>query len=244
MDYAESEAVFDSVGLNPQLFLNEVLNTVDDLVDDAFNYYLQQASTKLRIEGTDRSQHLTKGVGLLHKMIQSVLDKRLAMWEEYCLAHCFQVPEGFSLRKNDDLLVDSSACQDALCSPDLDAQLDSLRSKLDEVGKESVALNRELQALEHQSTSNGNFAALVTEAVQLYEPDSFQGMFQEMTRTALELHTKMGKLKTRRMEEGKRIKTERIFAPKKDLSLINDTTGISDEKLEDLQEFIGTLKNM
>ena len=47
----------------------------------------------------------------------------------------------------------------------------------------------------------------------------------EMTRTASELHTKMGKLKTRRMEEAKRIKTERLFAPKKDLSTMKDTTG-------------------
>ena len=47
-----------------------------------------------------------------------------------------------------------------------------------QVSKESVALNQELQALEHQSTSNGNFAALVNEAVQLSEQNSFQGMFQ------------------------------------------------------------------
>lgn len=41
MEGSESEAVFDSLNLNPQLFINEVINTVDDLVDDAFNYFQQ-----------------------------------------------------------------------------------------------------------------------------------------------------------------------------------------------------------
>ena len=33
-------------------------------------------------------------------MIQGVLDKRLEMWEKYCLRHCFSVPEGFSMPKS------------------------------------------------------------------------------------------------------------------------------------------------
>nr|KJB84176.1 hypothetical protein B456_N008500 [Gossypium raimondii] len=44
-------------------------------------------------------QH-AKGVNYIRNMIQSSLDKRLAMWEKYCLCHCFTVPEGFSLPKN------------------------------------------------------------------------------------------------------------------------------------------------
>ena len=32
-------------------------------------------------------------------MIQGVLDKRLEMWEKYCLRHCFAVPEGFLMPK-------------------------------------------------------------------------------------------------------------------------------------------------
>nr|KJB44367.1 hypothetical protein B456_007G248400 [Gossypium raimondii] len=39
-------------------------------------------------------------VNYIRNMIQSSLDKRLAMWEKYCLRHCFMVPEGFSLPKN------------------------------------------------------------------------------------------------------------------------------------------------
>ena len=38
-DSEESEAVFESLNVNPQLFINETLNTVDDLVDDAFLFF-------------------------------------------------------------------------------------------------------------------------------------------------------------------------------------------------------------
>ncbi|KAH7528841.1 hypothetical protein FEM48_Zijuj05G0120600 [Ziziphus jujuba var. spinosa] len=210
MEETQSGAVFDSLNLNPQLFVNTVLNAVDDLVDDAFNdFYLQS------------------GVGIIQKMVHSVMDKRLALWEKYCLAHCFDVPEGISLRKNNDSSADSSICQDALSSPDLDADLDSLRNKLTAVVKESAALNKELEALEHQTT----FAALLNEAVELYEKNSFQGMLQEMTRTASELRTKLGKFKTRRLEETKHTNTEKLSAPKKDLSMMDYSRGNSSEQL-------------
>lgn len=52
-----------------------------------------------------------------------------------------------------------------------------------------------------------------------------------MTRTASELHTKMGKLKIRWMEEAKHNKTERLFAPKKDLSMLDYGKGNIDMKL-------------
>lgn len=39
---SESDAIFESVmNLNPQLFFNEVLNTVDDFVLDTFDFYFQ-----------------------------------------------------------------------------------------------------------------------------------------------------------------------------------------------------------
>lgn len=47
MEGSESEAVFNSLNLNPQLFINETLNTVDDLVDEAFNFYLQYSLSPL-----------------------------------------------------------------------------------------------------------------------------------------------------------------------------------------------------
>lgn len=44
MEGSESEAIFDSLNLNPQIFINETLNTVDDLFSDAFDFYLRSLS--------------------------------------------------------------------------------------------------------------------------------------------------------------------------------------------------------
>nr|GMD34031.1 protein MIS12 homolog [Ipomoea batatas] len=99
MEGSESEKIFDSFNLNPQLFINEVINSVDDLVDEAFDFFQQEAAVNLKTEGTDRSDDLKKGVAYIRNMVQLALDKRLSMWEKYCLRHCFTVPEGFSLPK-------------------------------------------------------------------------------------------------------------------------------------------------
>ncbi|TXG51556.1 hypothetical protein EZV62_024080 [Acer yangbiense] len=140
----------------------------------------RQASSHLKSDGTDRSQDLSKGVTYISNMIQTVLDKRLGMWEKYCLHHCFAVPEGFSLPQSNELPGESSMSKDALYDPDLDAQLDSLRDKLSAVGKESGQLSRELHALEKQSFSSDRFAGLASEALQLYEQHSVHDMFQEV----------------------------------------------------------------
>lgn len=39
MEGSKSEAVFDALNVNPQLFVNEILNSVDDIVDDGFKFY-------------------------------------------------------------------------------------------------------------------------------------------------------------------------------------------------------------
>lgn len=45
MEGGESEKIFDSFNLNPQLFINEVINSVDDLVDEAFDFFQQYESS-------------------------------------------------------------------------------------------------------------------------------------------------------------------------------------------------------
>ncbi|XP_065031838.1 protein MIS12 homolog isoform X2 [Musa acuminata AAA Group] len=59
MEGSESEAVFDAYNLNPQRFLNEVLNAVDDMVDGAFDFCLHQAS-QITGPGADRSEELAR----------------------------------------------------------------------------------------------------------------------------------------------------------------------------------------
>lgn len=244
MEGSENEAVFDSLNLNPQLFINEVINTVDDLVDDAFNYFQQEALTSLKVQGTDRAEDLAKGITRIRKLVQSNVDKRLVMWERYCLEHCFEVPEGFVLPKSDESPVDSSIYQHAIGDPEVDAQLDLLRNKLTKVGEESAALNRELQLLERQSVSSDRLSVLINETLQLYDQNSFHEMFQEMVKTSSELKMKTAKLKTRKAEEAKRNKIDRIYNRYNDSSTMNYSKGFSGAKLEDLQEFLDNMKTM
>ncbi|KAF2325495.1 hypothetical protein GH714_029543 [Hevea brasiliensis] len=133
-------------------------------------------------------------------------------------------------------------CHDVICDPDLDAQLDSLRNRLTLIGKESSEMNRELQALERQSASSDSCAALVNEALQLYEQNSAHDMLLEMMRTASELRTKVEKLRTKRIEDAGCIRTKRICDPDRDLLTSNH--GLFNAKLEDLQEFLGDLKKI
>jgi hypothetical protein len=44
MEGSKSEAVFDSMNLNPQIFINEAINSVEDYVDQAFDFYARFVS--------------------------------------------------------------------------------------------------------------------------------------------------------------------------------------------------------
>ncbi|KAL2338260.1 hypothetical protein Fmac_012706 [Flemingia macrophylla] len=238
MELSDSEAIFSALNLNPQLFCNEVLNSVDDMLDEAFDFFYQDASAKLNIGATQRSQDLKKGVDCIRQRVQSVLDKRLAAWESYILRHCFALPQGFRMPNSDEANgkgLDPGAAFD----PDIDAHLDSLREKLTEVGKESEMLNQEVQALERKSTVNAGY---INEAVQLYEQNSMHELFQEFMTTASELGMKMGKLNSSMIEETDQMKTKKITGMA--LSTINTAKGFSNMTLENLEEFASVMKSM
>ncbi|WJX95655.1 hypothetical protein P8452_76946 [Trifolium repens] len=238
---SESDAVFESLNLNPQLFFNEILNTVDDFFLETFDFFFQEASTKLNTEATQRSQHLRQGVDYIRQKVQSVLDQKLAVWEKYCLYHCFSLPEGFRLPNT---LNDESSGNDivtgATSDQELDAQLELLRKKLAEVGKESEMLSQEIHALERQSSHNARY---INEAVQLFEQNSYTELFQEIMATASELRLKMGKLNTNMIEETGKMEAKRIDNNKMDISAIFAAKGLSNTKLEDLQEFATLMKS-
>ncbi|XP_020228240.1 protein MIS12 homolog isoform X2 [Cajanus cajan] len=200
MEGTESEAIFGALNLDPQLFCNEVLNSVDDILHEAFDFFYQDASAKLNIEATQRSQDLKKD-------------------------------------ESNENGLDSGAA----FNPEIDAQLDSLREKLTEVGKESEVLNQEIQALERKSTVNAGF---INEAVQLYEQNSMHEMFHEIMTTASELGMKMGKLNSSMIEETDQMKIKKIYSTEMDLSAINSAKGLSNLKLENLEEFASVMKSM
>ncbi|KAJ8752443.1 hypothetical protein K2173_004079 [Erythroxylum novogranatense] len=201
MERSESEAVFESLSLNPQIFINETLNTVDYLLDDAFHFFSQEASKLLRTEGTERSQSLSRGIAYIRNKIQSDLDTRLGMWEKYCLHHCFSLPKGFHLPESTEPIDENLVEQAELCDPALDMRLSSLRDRLTMIGKESAELNHELRELERQSASRDRCAAIVKEVLESYEQNSVHELFEEMTRTASELHVKIEDLGTRRAKD-------------------------------------------
>ncbi|RWV81199.1 hypothetical protein GW17_00057406 [Ensete ventricosum] len=271
MEGSESEAVFDAYNLNPQRFLNEVLNAVDDMVDGAFDFCLQQAPQITGL-GADRSEELARGVSSLHHLTQAVLDKRMSMWEKYCLRHCFSIPDGFVLPKTVGFSIKIGAqtyivtmLQEGLLDQELDSQLDSLREKLETEGKESQALHREINFLEMQSTVDNKYNASVAEVQQLLEEHSVHLMFQELAESASKLHQKVAELKSKRLGDmkqdgvwknclssGKQMVPDRgnflylkqIIQGQKGLKDIDlhIFAGIS-TSLEDIQEIVSILKN-
>lgn len=236
MEGKESNAIFESLNLNPQLFINEVLNFADDLTDEAFNYFLEEASAQMKTEGTDRSADLSRGVAYIRNLVQLTLDNRLKKWEEYSLRFCFHVPEGFSLPKANSSSADD--LPDTLTDTELDAQLNSLRDKLTLVGKESTDLSKELLALEKQSLSSNQCAGSVEEALQLYEKQDTTKMLQELATTASEFRSKLEKLNRRSMDEIQSIRAKRLRIPQEDTFRMNQGNGLFNGKLDDLQQFL------
>ncbi|KAL1819043.1 hypothetical protein ACET3Z_013912 [Daucus carota] len=59
-----------------------------------YQLHAWEASTVLKIEGTDRADELKKN------RIHSAFDRPLTMWEKYCLHHCFALLLGFTLPAN------------------------------------------------------------------------------------------------------------------------------------------------
>ncbi|KAI3907699.1 hypothetical protein MKW98_016343 [Papaver atlanticum] len=96
MEGTKSEKVFEELSLNPQLFVNEVINRIDDTVDGALEFFQQEA---LKLVTEDESNELRKGISSIRSVVQGALDKQMDLWEKYCLRHCFVVPEGFTLHK-------------------------------------------------------------------------------------------------------------------------------------------------
>ncbi|KAK4426914.1 protein MIS12 [Sesamum alatum] len=238
MEGSNSEAIFESLSLNPQLFINEVLNVVDDLLDEAFNFFLQEGSTLLKVEGTNRSADLSKGVAYIRDLVQLALDQRMEKWEQYCLRFCFRVPEGFALPKANEMPGDDLPNIDALTEMELDAELNSLRDKLTSIGKESAELDRECRTLERQSLSSNQSAGSIDEALQLYKENDVHQMFQELTTVASEFRVKLANLKRRQMEEIQCDRADRLRVRHGDVLNTPRGNGLFGARLEELQDFL------
>lgn len=245
MEGSESEAIFDSLNLNPQLFINATLNIVDELIDSAFEHLHSEASAQLKIEGSERAEDLTKGLEYIRFMIQSSLDKRLSVWEKYyCFSQIFAVPEGFSLPKDDEASDGDLMDVDAVGNSDLDAQLDSLRTKLALAEQESAGLKKEIQTLERQSVLSSHLAASMNELTKLSDQISADDAFKEVQKFATELRTKIKKVNTGRASDIQRLRLERMRLCNGDPLRVIGGNGYSNAKPEEVEDFHAGLKPM
>ncbi|KAK1265797.1 hypothetical protein QJS04_geneDACA000092 [Acorus gramineus] len=231
------ESIFESVGPNPQLFINEVLNSVDDTVEGAFDFFLQQASTLIGGDAnTARNDQLRQGVSSLRHTIQHVLDNRLAIWEKYCLQHCFAVPKGFSFPRTQDPLVNDFSLHDGLDDAELDTELEALREKLSAVAKESKELHKEVHALEKQAMVTVNFEKSIAEAIRQLE-ESTNVIPEGLKRAATELRQKMKKLDDDNREL---LNNVRYYTPNE--SHFHICNGGLKAKLDTFPDFVNNLK--
>ncbi|KAG9136854.1 hypothetical protein Leryth_004585, partial [Lithospermum erythrorhizon] len=69
-----------------------------------------------------------QGVSLVKDRVQFVLNKGLTAWENYCLQHCFSLPQGFTLPETNEVSVDMLDV-DMVGESELDAEIETLRNK-------------------------------------------------------------------------------------------------------------------
>ncbi|KAJ3706369.1 hypothetical protein LUZ61_010074 [Rhynchospora tenuis] len=192
----ESDSVFDSLGLNPRLFLNDVLNAVDDLTDSAFHHFLQKAPEVIGSVGDEEAQALEKGTKSIQKLVNAAKAKGFGCWETQCLKQLFAVPKGFSLSEYNDSSKDLPI-EVELCDKELDGELDSLRKKLAAAGKEHEELNSEIALLEKGSNFRTKFDASVAETLSLFEDDSIHEAFRDILKEMPKLHQKLSDMRTK-----------------------------------------------
>ncbi|KAI0519345.1 hypothetical protein KFK09_006789 [Dendrobium nobile] len=189
MEGSKGDEAFEALGLKPQLLINDILNMVDDVVDAAFGFYHQEVVKLLRSGGDGssiNSDDLAKGISSLRYLVEGVLDKQMTRWENYCLNHCFSVPEGFVLPKNQDS-TRNFLMHSELSNQQLDIQLENLRMKLAAAGKKNVELQREINSLEKQARND----AAVGETMQLLEQNIVPQIFKDIKEAASELQEKL-----------------------------------------------------
>ncbi|KAM0829791.1 hypothetical protein ACQ4PT_066654 [Festuca glaucescens] len=186
-----------ALGLSPQLFINEVLNTVDEVRCQAFEHGAPEAVGAAM--AAQKAEELERGVTDIHHLVRDVLDTRMSKWEMYCLRHCLTVPEGFVAPED----ANSSAKvsdKDGNHDSELDEELNLLRKKLEAANKESEELQREISSLERQTTYRSTLNSSIAEVVKLFEDKSVQDNIQALVNTLPKLHQKMKVMKRKKVE--------------------------------------------
>lgn len=240
---SDSSSIFGSFNFDPQLFINDLRNAVDDVIEEGFDFFKDQAPKDLGVKDADILNNLAEGVDAVHHVVRLKLDKQLDIWEKYCLMHCFASPEGLALpeMKSTKGSVFGSSYADRSAYMDLDTQLESLRDQLVAVGRESAEFHRELCVLERQTAVSTQYAEALDEALRPLEENSTHDVMKEILRIASELHEKMEKLKTERRGKMEKSRLERMRSLNLTHTNKKEIQGFEDS-LEDLQQFLNNFE--
>uniref|UniRef100_A0A0A9CFV8 Protein MIS12 homolog n=1 Tax=Arundo donax TaxID=35708 RepID=A0A0A9CFV8_ARUDO len=193
-----------ALGLNPQGFVDDVLDIVADVAEGAFEYCLQEAATPGVLgaaKAAEKAADLERGLNDIHNVIMNVLYKRMMNWEKYCLEHCLNVPEGFVVPEDDNSCAKESR-KDRTSDSDLDLELDSLRRKLESANKESENLRRELSSLERQTTYKRKLDSSMAEIQKLFEDKFVQQNFAGLAKAIPILQQKLMERNKKMIETG------------------------------------------
>lgn len=197
----EMSAAEAALGLSPQVLINEILNTVDDVRCDGFEYCLQQGVPEAvgAATATQKAEELERGVNDIHHLVRDVLDQRMSKWELYCLRHCLAIPEGFVAPEDENSSAKVSH-KDGNFDSELDVELNLLRKKLEDANRESEELQREMSSLERQTTYKSTLNSSIAEVVKLFEDKSVQDNIQALVDTIPKLNQKMKVMKRKKVE--------------------------------------------
>ncbi|KAJ1295156.1 hypothetical protein BS78_01G202300 [Paspalum vaginatum] len=238
-------AVEAALGLSPQLFVDEVLDVIADVSAEAFEYCLQAAAAPGVLGDATAAQKATelqRGLNAIRHVVKDALDKRMTNWEKYCFQHCFYLPEGFVAPEDENSCAKGSR-KDGSSDSDLDLELDSLRKRLESANKESEDLQRELSALERQTTYKRKLDSAVAEIQKLFEDKFMQQKFEDLAKAIPVLQQKIVGMNKKRSEIesllDQPVWNVNCLRDKKHRALDKGVTPSN----EDIQEVVHILKN-
>eukprot|EP00252_Welwitschia_mirabilis_P010860 TRINITY_DN2445_c0_g1_i4.p1 TRINITY_DN2445_c0_g1~~TRINITY_DN2445_c0_g1_i4.p1 ORF type:complete len:288 (+),score=49.97 TRINITY_DN2445_c0_g1_i4:343-1206(+) len=170
----QKEGVPQSLDFEPQLFVNDVLNAVDECIEEGFEYFERQALNCLPKGSQVSKEIISKAVNDLHGFVQKKADKRLSVWERFCLEYCFKVPDeaAFPNCTNTKLCGTEILHKVEHSDEELDSRLKSLHKQLEIAQNESIDLHNEVWMLERQREKRTKVVKALAEALGPLEDSS------------------------------------------------------------------------
>ncbi|KAG6546026.1 hypothetical protein Mapa_012431 [Marchantia paleacea] len=154
--FATSAGVFH---FNPESFMADVVNSVNDLIVGGFDSFEEFAAESLNLQNEEARSALQNGVDKIYNKVKDNIDEHLSLWESSCRTHYFNVTsdaEVLNTSDNADGLGRSreSAGIEELQEQDeiLNTELCFLRSQLIMAERDASRMRRELTSLRKKIT--------------------------------------------------------------------------------------------